>query len=254
MSSRPLVDRCPVTIATLFITGALILAGLASAQDVGMFSTGTRRNGDLGGLAAADARCDSLGTAAYPGSGPWVAWLSDSTADARDRIAQPGAGGAYVFAPVPSTPGVSVSPPGTILAHDLTDLTDGFLLGVPAAGRIWTGTDSTGSATGSDCLGWTSIFSRDRGSLGDPVSAAGAGEWTESSASPTACSNLLLEPYCFGPLPVPAPAIPLPALTTLALVLLVAGVYLTFRRRAAAERSLPSRQDVGAVSRGVASR
>jgi hypothetical protein len=71
----------------------LIGAGTATvnAQDMAAMSffitsTGTGEGADLGGLAGADAHCQSLAEAAGAGAKTWRAYLSTSSENARDRI------------------------------------------------------------------------------------------------------------------------------------------------------------------------
>lgn len=82
----------------LFAAAALTLgssAGLQAQQNAMTFfvaSAGLGKGGDLGGLAGADAQCQSLAQAAGAGSRTWRAYLSTSAAggaaavNARDRI------------------------------------------------------------------------------------------------------------------------------------------------------------------------
>jgi hypothetical protein len=77
---------------------ALVLSGTAQAQQANMTffvtSEGSGKGGDLGGLAGADAHCQTLATAAGAGGKTWHAYLSSSTnasnpgatVNARDRI------------------------------------------------------------------------------------------------------------------------------------------------------------------------
>ena len=90
------------------IIGLSAFAGGARAQNIGVFVGDTILNGNLGGLTGADATCQAMGSAAFPGSGPWVAWLSTPTFDAKDRIDQPGPTGDYVRASQPSAPPHSI--------------------------------------------------------------------------------------------------------------------------------------------------
>lgn len=102
-----------------------------------VFITSQVFNGNLGGLAGADAKCQQLATAAGLG-GTYKAWLSDSTTDARDRL---------THATVPYR-----LVDGTTVANDFTDLTDGSLdapinraeNGTVVGDRPWTGTDFAG--------------------------------------------------------------------------------------------------------------
>jgi len=70
--------------------GAALIAGLALAQsdNASFFVTSENpgNGGNLGGLAGADAHCQSLAEAAGMGDKSWRAYLSTSTVDARDRI------------------------------------------------------------------------------------------------------------------------------------------------------------------------
>jgi hypothetical protein len=50
-----------------------------------VFLTSTKYEGDLGGVYGADAKCATAAQAAALG-GSWVAWISDSTEDAPDRV------------------------------------------------------------------------------------------------------------------------------------------------------------------------
>ena len=224
-------------IAAVAVVGLAALAAAAKAQNVGVFVSSETTDGSIDepsfatGLDSADAICDRLGTAAIPGSGPWVAWLStgDPPANARDRIPEPGAGGAYVRA----------SQPGTVIADDLADLTDSSLtasiLITEAGGAsvldVWTGTNAAGEIFDplETCADWTLTGGQtDAGRVGDGF-ATDSG-WTE--AFQLLCSDDDTAIYCFGPLTPPAPALPPPALLALAVLLLAGGAYLYRRRQA----------------------
>ncbi len=163
--------------------------------DIGVFLSSSLFPGDFGGLAFADATCQSLGTAAMPGSGPWVAWLSDAGTAARDRIPRPGSGRAYVRA----------SQPATVIANDLTDLTDGNLdleignfdeNGNPSATtNAWTGTVADGTVGPGTCLDWTSNSIAVEGTSGSSFFTDSL--WTNWSGA--ACDQAL-HIYCFGAL------------------------------------------------------
>ncbi|TIS94841.1 hypothetical protein [Mesorhizobium sp.] len=76
----------------LLVTAAASLAavGVASSQDTTMSffvtSVGSGKGADLGGLAGADAHCESLAEAAGVTGKTWRAYLSTSDTNARDRI------------------------------------------------------------------------------------------------------------------------------------------------------------------------
>jgi hypothetical protein len=106
-----------------------------------VFLSSATYNGNLGGLAGADEKCQALATAASL-DGVFTAWLSSSTTDAIERLA--GTAGRFVLVD------------GTLIAADLSDLTDGSLAapidktesGVTISDdpRAWTGTAATGTA------------------------------------------------------------------------------------------------------------
>lgn len=78
-----------------------------------VFVTSTTYNGNLGGLAGADAKCQERAKAAGMGSSVWKAWLSDGTATAADRL------GHSTF------PYILLN--GTVIANNWSDLVDGSL-------------------------------------------------------------------------------------------------------------------------------
>jgi hypothetical protein len=112
-----------------------LLAALPARKVV--FISSQTYDGNLGGLAGADAKCQTLATTAGL-AGTYVAWLSDSTTDAASRIGP----GAYALVD------------GTIVATGLPDLLDGTLVapinltesGAPLNDRAWTGTAPDGTA------------------------------------------------------------------------------------------------------------
>lgn len=76
----------------ILLMSAVLFAGLsaASAQDATMSffvtSAGLGKGANLGGLAGADAHCQSLAEAAGSTGKTWHAYLSTKDADAKDRI------------------------------------------------------------------------------------------------------------------------------------------------------------------------
>jgi hypothetical protein len=187
-------------IAAVVVVAFPVLASVARAQDISVFVSSQTMNGNLGGLSGADSVCESLGTTAFPGSGPWVAWLSDSTTNAVDRIPIPDPDGAYVRA----------TQPNTIISDDLGDLTDASLSAPilldengatppvnPLTGRAttWTGTSTAGTAVANNCVNWTSSEAGDLGLGG--ASELSDHNWT---LQVTAGCNLEFHLYCFGDL------------------------------------------------------
>jgi hypothetical protein len=157
------------------------------------FVTSTFQNGNLGGLAGADAVCQARADAAQL-RGRYRAWLSDATASPSTRFAR--------------TAGDYVLVNGNLIARGWGDLTDGTLVtsifvderGVSATAfhPVWTNTRANGTAggylaTGSDCQGWTSTTSPDAANVGR-LYQDGVGEWTEGAF--TYCSAAI-PLYCF---------------------------------------------------------
>lgn len=139
------------------------------------FVSSTYYQGALGGIAGADAKCQTLANGRSLG-GTWVAWLSDSSTNARDRVSDV----EYRLLD------------GSVIATHKADLLDGTLLhtiNVNELGAVvtstenpWTGTDDSGIATSDNCTGWTAAAVV-KGSTGNSRSTAG---W--SSGSSTGCS------------------------------------------------------------------
>jgi hypothetical protein len=75
---------------TLILVVGLLAASIAQAQqkDMTFFitSAGPGKGADLGGLAGADAHCQSLAKSAGAGGKKWHAYLSTNSINARDRI------------------------------------------------------------------------------------------------------------------------------------------------------------------------
>ncbi len=148
-----------------------------------IFVTGGRTtSGSFGGLAGGDRICQQIAKKFH---GQWVAWLSDTSTDARDRFFYNGP-----FA----------LPNQEIVAYTKQDLLNGTLLhpinigdnGAPAADNgVWTGTRPNGARSGYSCDNWTNSSSRSYGTLGESKSATGT--WT--SYQDSACSRSLYL-YC----------------------------------------------------------
>jgi hypothetical protein len=153
---------------------------------ISVFVTGRRYPGDLRGLAGADRKCQRRAERAGLG-GTWTAWLSDSTADAIDRIPD----GQYQLID------------GTQVANDKADLTDGFLnaainlneFGETQSGFVWTGTQDDGTGTGNNCNDWTDSSTESGGDRG--ATDVRNSEWTLLNADPAQCSERY-RLYCFG--------------------------------------------------------
>jgi len=158
-----------------------------------VFVTSDTFDGNLGGLAGADAICQAAADNAIPPlSGVFKAWLSDNTDSPSTRFTQ-------ATVPYKLTD-------GTTIANDWADLTDGSLAapinvtengGLPGGlPYVWTSTTATGSAElcCANCSEWTSnapIFAD--GWWGN--SAASNASWTDTNTG-APCINLV-HLYCF---------------------------------------------------------
>ncbi len=114
-----------------------------------VFTTIALNTGNLGGLEGADAICNQLADAAGL-TGPYMAWLSDTTGSPSTRFDQ--------------SPGPYVRVDGVIVADDWDDLTDGSVDNLPnidengsvAGDFMWTGTNTDGTAQGGfTCSNWS---------------------------------------------------------------------------------------------------
>jgi len=126
-----------------------------------VFVTSTTYTGKLGGLSGADAKCQARADAAGLG-GTWVAWLSDSTTNAKDRI--------------PDTNVGYYRLDGVKVADNKADLTDGNIdnpINVNeegtsySSGIVRTGTKSDGTVDTYTCNDWTTDSSTSYGGIGD---------------------------------------------------------------------------------------
>jgi hypothetical protein len=165
------------------------------------FLTSAHGNGDLGswpeaggatGVAAGDAICQNLATAAgihQPGS--FKAWLSDDGTNAIDRFQHDG--------PWLRLDGIEV-------AASKADLTDQHLetsINLTEAGAylgnwaVWTGTGADGTVNSPHCAGWTS-GTAGTGNYG--ATGATFENWT--SQSETSCDFVWSYLYCLQDLPL----------------------------------------------------
>jgi hypothetical protein len=148
------------------------------------FVTSTTHNGNLGGLAGADAICTGRAAAAgLPGT--YVAWLSTSTVDAVSRLA--GARGfvrpdGAPFADQPSEIGANQIFNTLHLDENGNDV---------GADVVWTGTMSNGTASGNTCTDWS--VATGNGRSGN--SEGGPAAWTDTANTNCSQPHRL---YCFG--------------------------------------------------------
>jgi hypothetical protein len=183
-----------------FVADAIIIEDVAPDRiaDKRVFVTSEAFTSDLGGLAGADAKCQTLADRAGLG-GTYMAWLSDDVSSPSSR---------FVHATVRY-----VRVDGVAIASDWNDLTDGTLaapldlteLGEPPSG----GTECSGGAAWSDtlqsginwsgydyanCEGWTTSTSK--AGVAAFLGQIGATNWWWSIWCETDCSGTA-PLYCF---------------------------------------------------------
>ncbi|GEM_PF-5632743 len=115
-----------------------------------IFVTSSNWQANLGGISGADAKCQAAASAAGL-SGTWIAFISDSTANVKDRLPD------KAFKRID----------GQIIANSKNDLFDGWIqnpiniteYGIYAgqAGSAWTGTNESGVYSGASCNNWSTI-------------------------------------------------------------------------------------------------
>jgi hypothetical protein len=164
-----------------------------------VFITSLVYDGNLGGLAGADAKCNALASSAGL-TGTFTAWLSDTLEDARSRVTH--------------SPHPYVDTRGTIVANDWADLIDGTIDaaimfdedGIIGDGgnEAWSATDTDGTqapgtSAASTCSDWTSNAATGPIALTGLYSATDA-NWTDCVAAGgcvAANCNSPVRLYCF---------------------------------------------------------
>lgn len=168
-----------------FAEDAVAVAALPPPKQV--FVSSETYDGNLGGLPGADAKCQTLATAAGL-TGTFKAWLSTGTTTATSRLTH--SDGPYALVD------------NTKIANNWSDLTDGSLLhaidqdengDTSTAIAIWTGTTPTGDKSTPNCLGWT--FNTDSSKSGRTGTLAADQTWTDNNATEKKC-NSLQNLYC----------------------------------------------------------
>ena len=153
-----------------------------------VFVTSLSYGSDLGGLAGADMKCQARADAAEL-TGRFAAWLSDSATSPATRF------------PHRASPYRRLD--GVVVANDWSDLTDGTLdapINVDEKGAIvavepwvWTGTMTTGQASGLVCNDWGPVSESLLGYIGNASKTIAS--WTQSAGQP--CETPQFRLYCF---------------------------------------------------------
>ncbi|MBX3208896.1 MAG: DUF1554 domain-containing protein, partial [Labilithrix sp.] len=146
-----------------------------------VFSSSATYNGNLGGLAGADAKCQALADVVPALAGKtFKAWISDNTASPSSRFSRDG----YFVRPDHTT----------FIAYSWSGLTSGSILNALSVDETgtavsltgsWTGTSTDGTRSLTNCSQWSSSASGQQGTEGR-VSLTTA-SW--SAAGTVACNN-----------------------------------------------------------------
>ena len=154
--------------------------------------TNTVLQGNLGGLSGADNLCNNRAQTAGL-NGTYIAWLSTSTINAKDRIAD-------VIYALPNNLGEPVikviGGKADLSTGDISHQINRTAYGVEftSNGAIWTGTDEYGNTVAnSNCNSWTSSSSGVLGTIGR--SYAKDFRWTNSGNA--SCNDDAYAIYCF---------------------------------------------------------
>src|SRR4029450_6471960 len=163
---RSMNKRLLVAVMAALTLGAVYNAVAQSpAANMSFFVTSSNpKGGNLGGLAGADAVCQSLARAGGAGAKTWRAYLSTSTVDAKSRI---GNGPWYNFKGVQIAANVADLHSANNKISAATSLTEkgttpNYLAGNPPAPAaqplqhdMMTGTKEDGQNGGAPCEDWT---------------------------------------------------------------------------------------------------
>jgi hypothetical protein len=165
-----------VAATAMLAIGAHVAIAQAPAANMSFFVTSANpKGGNLGGLAGADAVCQSLAQAAGAGSKTWRAYLSTSTVDAKSRIGNGpwfNAKGVQIAANVADLHSANNKITGaTALTEKGT--APNYLAGNPPAPvaqplqhDILTGTNEDGTKNADTCKDWTAADASARAMLG----------------------------------------------------------------------------------------
>jgi hypothetical protein len=184
--------QCDVKPLCTFLENGIVMQSFQPKEPTcgtTVFVTSQQYPGDLDGLAGADQKCIDLAQAAGL-QGSYIAWLSDSSVDARDRL---------------NTNGPYVRLDGTIIANDKADLLDGTLdapINIDENGtlqpqnEVWTGTFANGTRAPENCLSWTSSLIGNNGQIG--FNDITNSRWTQDSLIMFDTCTTSLPLYCFS--------------------------------------------------------
>lgn len=164
-----------------------------------VFVSSESYEGNLGGVAGADTKCQELADAAKL-PGVYQAWLSDETTPAKLRVKP--SSFAYVRpdgVPVAKDFNIFSQGQGLAASISVTETKEPIapIMGCAGTDKVWTGTTALGlSQPGKTCVNWMSVGMGELAAVGD-LDEIGAG-WTEACGAPCVAMAHL---YCLEVLP-----------------------------------------------------
>jgi len=169
-------------------TGGVCATG--ACKRVFVSSSSPAATGAFGGLAAADAFCQSAANTKQLG-GSWKAWLSTSSTSASSRLLHATVPYRLLDGATVAANWVGLTSGG--LSHAINVTEAGVVLPSGTILEVWTGTTTAGAYSGDTCNGWTD---------GSATPTAEVGLTSESGAGWTAkyrqfCDRTNIRLYCF---------------------------------------------------------
>jgi hypothetical protein len=160
-------------------------------------------DGNLGGHAGADAKCQSLATAARLG-GTWMAWASDASSSPGQRFSRASVGYRLVDGTLVAANWAALAGGASLMAAiEQTETGTSLATADKVSSRVWTATGPTGAADVASCSNFTSNSSTKNGEVGHctftgtaPTPDGGQPtSWTAAYAAEPC--NLTHHLYCF---------------------------------------------------------
>lgn len=200
IETAPLASSTSQSVATGGYGTATFTPPWDSTQALSIFVTSSAQNGNLGGLEGARTLCQGLANAVPALSGTtWYPLLSDSTYDAVNLT-----GTSAASSPIYNLDGTIIAANRAALwsGATLTTGVKGTETGATRYGSVYTGTNATGTKSGSNCGNWT--YTTGNGTIG--ASNEKSSRWITGASS--ACT-VAYRIFCVGnynPLgPTPTP-------------------------------------------------
>jgi hypothetical protein len=148
-------------------------------------------SGNLSGIGSADVACqDQAAAAGLPAADSFVAWLSDFSTDAKDRLTIDG--------PWHRVDGVRVAASKAALTDaDIDSAINRFAngSGISTPQKVWTGTFGSGTKSANTCNSWFSSLVTEHGLPGSSDETGNS--WTATADFSDLCNDAGRW-YCFG--------------------------------------------------------